>query len=308
MHDSKVAVGVDLGGTQIRAAVFDGSGARLGPMATRLTAAQSPRETTLGNFFDAIAEAEAKAEASLDGRLIEGVGIGSTGPHDPVCGVYHDPTNLPHLHGFNLIAAVEERCGRPARMTNDANAFALAETYYGSGRGASIVVGITLGTGCGCGIVIDGRILEGATANTGELYRAPLLGTNFDARLSGPGLEERWRDESPAEELPGAEIMRRATSGDLKALAAYDAFGRDVGDGLGIIASVLDPEIIVLGGSVTAGSAHFLETAITRLRERIAPNTAEALRVEPARLGGEAGALGAAALFFTDLPLGRRTH
>ena len=147
-------------------------------------------------------------------------------------------------------------------MTNDANAFALAEASFGAGLGAGIVLGVTLGTGCGCGIVVEGRLLEGATANAGELYRAPLLGANFDAMLSGRGLQRHY-EQVTGGAVPGAEVTRRASTGEGAALRALAAFGADVGAGLGVLVATLDPDIVVLGGSVTE--------ACPTLRRRCAP-------------------------------------
>ncbi|MBI4605904.1 MAG: ROK family protein [Planctomycetes bacterium] len=291
---SDLAVGVDLGGTKIAAGLFDREGRALGGLSTVPTEAHGPPERTIENLLGAVGEALARAE----GRRVIGIGFGSTGPLDPTLGVLLEAESLPRLHGFPLKATVEARIGVRVSITNDGNAFALAEALHGAGRGRGIVVGVTLGTGCGCGVVIHGRILEGATANTGELYRAPVAGATFDEVLSGRGLARLYLQEA-GREAPGADISRLADAGDPAALRAFGAFGRTVAQGLGIIASIVDPHVFVLGGSVAASFRHFEGSLQRDLPAYVAPQVAAKLEIVPSALGPGAGALGGAALVFS---------
>jgi len=298
--DAKVAshtihsVGVDLGGTKVAAALFTRAGELIGEIFQAPTLADQPREATLASIDRVIAAAMA---SNPSGGIIAGIGVGSTGPLDPDSGTILEAETLPALFHFPLAKTLEDRFGAAVRITNDANAFTLAEATHGAGRGHSIVMGITLGTGCGCGVVLRGAILEGASANTGEVYRAPLDGRTFDEVLSGTGLELRYRQRAKTS-ASGAEIDRRAREGEAAAHAAFDDFGADVAAGLGILAAVVDPGVIVLGGSVSSSYPHFRAALERELPRHVAPGVARGLRVVPAHLGARAGVLGAAALVF----------
>jgi glucokinase len=291
-----LAVGVDLGGTKIAAGLFDASGNLHGELFSRPTEADGPKERTIENLFQTVDEALKSAE--LSGGKPAGIGVGSTGPLDPVSGKLLEADNLPHLQHLNLREAIEARYGVAVQMTNDGNAFALAEAIHGAGKGCGIVVGVTLGTGCGCGIVIRGKILEGATANTGEVYRAPLRNFSFDEALSGRGLE-RIYSKRTGEARPGSEISRLADLGDTAAVEAFLDFGRLTGEGLGILAAVVDPHVIVLGGSVSRSFRHFSKTLREGLARHVAPQVSSGVQVVPAKLGALGGPLGAAALVFS---------
>lgn len=287
------AIGVDLGGTKIAAGLFDASGALLGALHRAPTLATGPREVTLASLHGVIARALGDLPPGM--RAL-GVGIGSSGPLDPVSGTILGATNLQNLSGFPLLEEVTRRFGLDAAITNDGNAFALAEAQFGAGAGESIVVGVTLGTGCGCGIVLGGQLLEGATANAGEVYLA-CAGPrgNFDEVLSGKGLS-RELELATGERVSGEEIHRRASQGDAAALAAYTSFGRAVGGGLATIVAVLDPRALVLGGSAARGLEWFLPALREELFRRVAPAIGQSLKILPSALGDCAGALGGAAL------------
>ncbi len=294
-----LALGVDLGGTKIAAGLFDDRGSRIGDLAIAPTEAHRPAGETVATLFRVIDQAAAHLP---NGRAISGIGIGSTGPLDPSTGTILEAETLPNLFHFPLTRTVAERFGLPVKITNDGNAFALAEALFGAARGHSIVVGVTLGTGCGCGIVIHGKILEGATANTGEVYRAPIAGRGFDEVLSGPGLETIYAELTTLK-ASGREISELARRGDAGATGAFSAFGRLLAEGLGTIAAVVDPSVIVLGGSVSASFELFAPSLREALPRYVAPQVARSLAILPATLGSSAGALGGAALFFSGDPI-----
>jgi glucokinase len=288
-----LALGVDLGGTKIAAGVFDGLGGLRGRLAVRPTQALGPAEGTVANLFAAIDAA--LATAGSEASRLGGIGVGTTGPLDPRAGTILEAETLPNLFHFPLRRALEDHYGLRAALSNDANCFALSEATFGAGRGEEIVVGITLGTGCGCGVVIRGRILEGATANAGEVYRALVGERTFDEALSGGGLERLYR-EGTGRAASGAEVSRLAAAGDAGALAAFASYGGWLARGLGIIAAVLDPGVIVLGGSVASAFPHFEAALRSDIGKYVAPAAARRLRIVPSQQGVEAGARGAAAL------------
>jgi len=296
VRSSQVALGVDLGGTKIAAGLFNERGGLHGKICIEPTQADKPRERTIESLFRAV---EGALRHVPRGKSLLGIGIGSTGPLDPATCTILEAETLPRLFYYPIGKALEKRFGLPVRMTNDGNAFALAEARFGAARGHSIVVGITLGTGCGCGVVIEGRILEGATANTGEVYRAPVSGKCFDEVLSSRGLMACFA-EATGRSAPGHEIYRLARKRDRSALRSYAEFGRRVAQGIGTIAAVLDPSVIVLGGSVAEGFEYFLPALRKDLPRYVAPQVVKHLRLRRSHLGSRAGALGGAALIYTS--------
>jgi len=280
-------LGIDLGGTKIAAGLFGAGSALLGPSVTAPTEASQPAEVTLRNL-------EQAARQALDGRSPVAVGVGSTGPVDAAAGRILDATSLPNLNFFDLGAWVEERFGAPMFIENDANCFALGEAVQGAGAGHQVVVGVTLGTGFGCGIVIGGVMHSGVTGNAGEVAECPVAGGSYDSMLSGAGVRRFYERvlNAPAE-LTARQIGDLAEAGDPHALAAWRHYGSAVGAALGTIAAVLDPSICVIGGSVAARLALFQEPLEARLRSILAPAAASRIHITAAQLGPAAGLIGA---------------
>ncbi|MBI3667353.1 MAG: ROK family protein [Acidobacteria bacterium] len=295
MRESGYLMGIDLGGTKIAAGVFSMDRRMLGEIATVPTQADQPAEVTLGNLKRVAAEACRAAGAE---GAPAAIGIGSTGPIEPQTGQVLDATSLPHLNFFELGVWVRQQLGAPVFMENDANCFALGEALQGAGAGRPVVVAVTLGTACGCGIVMEGRIYSGVTGNAGEVAFCPVAGDNFDNMLSGAGVQrfyERVRGPgSGPSSLSAKEIGDLGEQGDAQALEAWRAFGKALGTALGTIAAVLDPSICVVGGSVSARWNLFEAPMVARLKTIVAPPAAARLEVARAKLGPRAGVIGAA--------------
>lgn len=296
MADAPFVVGVDLGGTKIAAGLFDHQRRLLGEIAMFPTEADRPAEVALGNLKAAIEQAG--RGAGPDARP-SAIGIGCTGPVEAMTGRVLEAPSLPNLQFFDLGAWVREQFGVPLFLENDANCFALAEALEGAGAGHRVVVAVTLGTGFGCGIVIDGVMYAGTTGNAGEVGFCPIAGDTFDNMLSGAGVG-RWyeRVRGRPSSLSAREIGDLAEGGDAEALQAWRDYGDAVGAGLGTIAAVLDPSICVIGGSVAARLPLFESPLRGRLRAILAPAAGRALEITPASLGPAAGVIGAAAYAF----------
>ena len=287
-------IGIDLGGTKIAAAAFDLSGNRLGRVVRLPTMARMRRAVTLTNMKRVVKQA--KAEAGLEGTP-RAVGMGSSGPLDPKNGVLHDRDSLPNLVGFHVGMFSEAEFGAPLHLENDAACFALGEAIEGAGRSQPVVLGVTLGTGFGCGIAIDGRIYSGATHNAGEVANCQVGDSDFDHACSGDGLVRQYRRYGGSRALTGLDARQigdMAEKGDGPALEAWAAFGRTVGAAIATVCCVLDPSIVVLGGSVSRRLRLFEEPLLAAACE-ILPSTArKAFRVVPSQLGDAAGLTGAA--------------
>ena len=297
MDDNGFLLGIDLGGTKIAAGIFDGEHRLMGEIASVPTEGDRPAEVTLANLKRVAADAVSRA--SLDGVQFDAVGIGSTGPVDGAAGRILEATSLPHLNFFDLGAWVEQEFGAPLYMENDANCFALGEALQGAGAGHFTVVAVTLGTGFGCGIVIDGAMYSGATGNAGEVANCPVAGDTYDNMLSGAGVRRFYeRELGRPSPLSAREIGDLGERGDETAVRTWRDYGEAVGAALGTIAAVLDPSICVIGGSVSARLPLFEAPLMDRLRSILAPSAAARIQVARAQLGPAAGVIGAAEYAF----------
>lgn len=296
MGANALAVGVDLGGTKIAAGIFEPGGKLVGDLVIEPTLADGPAEGSWQAFLRAVDGVI--AGAGVDSGALDGIGVGAPGPLDASSGTLLEIPTLPGLQYFPLRGRLEQRYETRVEISNDGNCFALGEALYGAASSEAVVLGVTMGTGCGAGLVVDGRIHEGATFNAGEVYRAPCGERTFDEALSGPGLEQLYR-ERVGSNRPGPEISELARNGDPVAREVFEAFGVDVARGLGILAAVLDPQVIVLGGGVAAAFDCFGEVVKREIGHYLAPTAAEQLRIVASEAGAAAGAAGAAALVFS---------
>ncbi len=291
-----LAVGVDLGGTKIAAGVFEPDGKLLGGLAVEPTLADGPAEGSRQALLRAVDGA--LAGAGVDPGALAGIGVGSPGPLDAQSGTLLEIPTLPGLHYFPLRGTIAQHYGTQVEISNDGNCFALGEALYGAARAECVVLGVTIGTGCGAGLVVEGRIHEGATFNAGEVYRAPCGERTFDEALSGSGLQRLYL-ERVGHSRTGPEISDLARKGDPGAREVFEAFGVDVARGLGILAAVLDPQVIVLGGGVASAFDCFGEVVQREIGQYMAPTAAGQLRIVASEGGAAAGAAGAAALVFS---------
>ena len=308
-----LAIGVDIGGTKVAAGVVDERGGIVSS-ARRDTPSRDPAkiEEIIG---DVVRELQASHQ-------VEAVGIGAAGFVDSSRSTVIFAPNLA-WRDEPLRAAVENRCGLPVGVENDANAAAWAEARFGAGRGQKYLVILTLGTGLGGGLVVDGELYRGRLGIAGELGHVTVEPGGRRCGCGGRGCWERYASGralvreaqelaslSPAiasrllelaggepEAITGQAITQAAQEGDEAALEAFRVVGTWLGHGMAALAAVLDPGMFVLGGGVSAAGDLLREPAARTLQERI---TARAYREVPsvriAELGPEAGIVGAADL------------
>jgi fructokinase len=256
-----IRLGIDLGGTKIEGIALDARGATL---ARRRVA--TPREdyrATVAAVVRLVATLETEAGARGN------VGIGIPGAVSPKTGRLKN-ANSTWLIGTTFNRDMEAALGRPVRLANDANCFALSEAIDGAAAGASVVFGAILGTGVGGGIVIDGKALTGRNAIAGEWGHNPLPWPRDDERpgptcycgkqgcmetfLSGPGLARDYAAGAGSAASPPVspeEIETRAEAGETAALAALDRYEDRLARGLAQVINLVDPEVIVLGGGLS---------------------------------------------------------
>ncbi len=289
----KVVVGVDLGGTKIMAGLLSRSGRVLGRPVKVPTGASEPPQAIMGRICQSVEGALAAANKPFS--VVEGIGVGVPGPLDIKGGVFLDPIQLRTLHNFPIRRAMEERFDVPVAVNNDANCFVLAESRFGAATGAGTVIGFTLGTGFGCGIVIGQHIHIGATETAGEIWFSPYKASFIEDYVSGRGLTGSYRELS-GEEADPPQILEAAREGCPEALKAWAVFGKDLAYAVAWSINILDPDVVVLGGSLARGFEFFSPAMEESLRSHITGVPSEKTRVVRAKLGDSAGFVGAACL------------
>jgi len=296
-----VRLGIDLGGTKIEAAVLGRDG---GIVARRRvpTPAGDYRATVM-----AIVDLVGALEIELGAQCSVGVAI--PGAISPATGLVKN-ANSTCLIGHQFDRDLEAALGRPVRLANDANCFALSEAVDGAAAGARVVFGVILGTGVGGGVVVGGRVLTGPNAIAGEWGHNPLPSPSpadlpappcycgrsgcIETYLSGPGLAADHRRAS-GQNLSGEAIAAAAGSGDAAAEASLRRYEARLARALAGVINILDPEIIVLGGGLS-GIARLYE-AVPRLWKAHVFSDTVATRLTPPRHGDASGVRGAAWLW-----------
>jgi fructokinase len=290
-----IRIGVDFGGTKIEAAALDAEGrfqARV-RQATPLDYADR-----LEAARQAVAEAERQAGARVDR-----IGVGGPGSVSPVSGLLRN-SNSTVLNGRPLPADLARALGRPVRYANDANCLALSEATDGAAEGAAMVFAVIVGTGCGGGVVSDGRVAEGRNGVAGEWGHTPLPWPKTDEYpgpkcwcgrrgclelwLSGPGFAHHAGRS-------GEDAAATAARGDGEAIALLDVYADRVARGLAVVVDVLDPEVIVLGGGMS--NIGRLYEVLPQMIERHVFSDVFATPVVQALHGDSSGVRGAAWLW-----------
>jgi fructokinase len=295
-------IGVDLGGTKIEAVALSPAGDVI--ERRRIATPQGGYDSVVRGIADLVAAVEARIAA----RALA-IGIGIPGSLSPANGLVRN-ANSTVLIGHALDRDLAEALGRPVRLSNDANCFALAEAMAGAGQGADTVFGVILGTGVGGGIVTAGRVIAGRNLITGEWghNRLPALSPDdldaphcycgrdgcIEAWCSGPGLSADHH-RATGETLDAAAIASRAASGDTAAQATLERHLRRLALALAGVVNVLDPDAIVLGGGLSN-----LDHLYNRLPVAMSPHVFSDVFDTPIltnRLGDSAGVIGAAWLW-----------
>ncbi|MGA8111258.1 MAG: ROK family protein [Acidobacteriaceae bacterium] len=309
------AIGVDLGGTNLRVAAVRPEGERLETVSLRTRLEAGPAAV-----LDDMAAAIGKLLEKQTGELI-GIGAGSPGPLELPAGVLHHPPNLPGFDGLNLRTELERRVGRAVHVDSDGNLAAYGEALLGAGRtfGSDSLMMYTLGTGVGSGIVLEGRIWRGMQGAAGESGHGPLLADGPVCGCGARGCLEMYASATAivrrAKELGlGADgsltssgVAKLAEAGDARALQVFDEAGRALGLSLAHLVNALDLPLYVIGGGAAAAWPLFAPRMFATLREgsyvyRMSmprdPYVFEKgkTHIAPAQLGSEAGILGAALL------------
>lgn len=276
---SEAIVGIDLGGTNVRAGrVLEGEIERL---ASRRISADAPEERVLEEIFESV-------DRVWDGS-VGGIGCGVPSLVDVDRGIVYSVENIPSWREVALKERLEERYGVDAFINNDANAFAVGELHFGKARGYRDVVAMTIGTGLGAGIVIDGRLHSGSNCGAGEIGAMPRRRRQIEHYCSGAFFQREAGE-------PGDRTFARAERGDPEALRLFHRFGVELGHAVLVALYAYDPELVVLGGSISKAYRFFEEGLRERLRDFAYPHALARLTLTVSEIENVA-VLGAAALY-----------
>ncbi len=312
----KAAVGVDLGGTNIKSVLVDITRGKATDQGSRPSQAEAGVARVVENL--ALAAESLKASADRSGTRVTAIGVGSAGLVDR--GVVRNSPNLPGWQGaVPLRRLLEKRLARhrlPVSVENDVNAFVVAETRLGAARGLDNVIGLTLGTGVGGGIIAGGRLYRGTTGGAGELGHMVIRHDGPACKCGNRGCLEslvgsqaivnryndlRFRAHLRMEaNVTVKEIVERARRRDQQAALALSETGRLLGIGLANIANIFNPQAVVIGGGISQAGRLIVRPAIDEMRRRAMPYNVKGLKVLLASLGPMSGAIGAALVSLTD--------
>jgi len=296
---SNVVIGLDIGGTKLAGEVLDRQ-AQLLERRERPTRAAEGAQVSLGQVWEILEELR---EAAAKHGTLDGVGICAPGPLNPETGVIFNPTNMPGWVDVPLAAEVIRRFQVPCRVENDANGAGLAEALFGAGRGFRSVFYVTPSTGVGTSIILDGKVYHGKNGAAGEGghvtidYRSPAVCNCgsigcIEALASGTSISRRAGRTAE-------ELARDAAAGDQSALRVLDETGEMLGAWLGSVVSLLDPDVIVIGGGVSRiGEPLFRKIRDTVPKRTINPFAA-ATPIVPALLDRDVGIYGGAAVILS---------
>lgn len=297
---NKILIGVDFGGTKILTGAMSKNGEILCEPVKISTISKEVPEKIIKSITDSIELIFQRIGSRVSD--VTSIGLGVTGPLDIKNGIILECPQLPTLHFFPLKKAIEEYFELPVFMNNDANCLIYGETLFGSGVGKNNVVGFTLGTGIGCAIIIDRKILNGFTDSAGEIWPSPYRTGTIEDFVSGTGVSKIYkeifmqRESGTLSEISALEIAQLAENGDSNAIITWEEFGKHLSVAVSWAINLIDPEIIILGGSITNAFKFFSPSLEKNLRRQICSVPAARTKIEIAKLGANAGFIGAAAL------------
>lgn len=315
-------LGIDIGGTKLAVVVADFDGTILHKV-RRPTESQRGPDSIVDTLVDMCKQVLTETGTTAD--RIAGVGISCGGPLDTETGIIYSPPNLPGWDAYPLKQQLEAKLSLPVIIENDANASGLAEWMFGAGRGTKHLLYMTMGTGIGGGIVVDGQIYHGANDSAGEvghqilIPEGPLCGCGrrgcLEALCSGPSIARRareWIAHSPStrilefaggciEDVRAEHVVQAAQEGDALALRLVDQTAYYMGWGIANVVNILNVELVVLGTVAVAAGNLLLDPMNQYMRRFAMDRPGEIARIVPAQLGELVQDLAAVALVVAAL-------
>jgi glucokinase len=273
-------LGVDLGGTNVRAGIVKDN--RLVKVAASAINGQGSQKEVVEQVFGVM--------DPLVHRGLKGIGVGVPSVVDLKRGIIYDVVNIPSWKKVPLKDFLEKRYRLPVYINNDANCFAVGEKYFGQARNYDNAVGLIVGTGLGAGVITNGKLYSGANCGAGEFGMISYLDHNHEYYASGQFFKNVYRTS-------GRELSERAKRGDAEALRIFAEFGGHLGEAIKTILYAVDPDIIVLGGSVSQSYRFFRQAMWESIGTFIYTLVLKNIKVGVTRVRNIA-ILGAAALYY----------
>lgn len=297
------SIGVDLGGTNLRVAAIDSHGKILQRESVAACFDKGPVRVVNG-----IVEIIERVRTRADDHELRGVGIGVPGFIDMDLGVIVGSANLPGFQGFPVRDEVQRRLGTPILLENDANAAALGEMWMGAGKNVRDLILLTLGTGIGGGIVIDGKVLHGAHGMAGEFGHTTVIPEGNPCGCGNRGCLEKHASASAiaamgsmmhfGREVTSEEVYELALAGNERAKMVFESMGRALGIAMANLINIFNfPLYLISGGPLPAWN-FFAPSMLAEVNSRSFIFGRGATRIEKALLAGDAGLYGAAYLPF----------
>lgn len=290
MHEPQV-IGIDLGGTAIKLGRFAEDGTCL-----QLLSVATPQPATP----EAVVEVMVDAIAQLDpNRQNIAIGVGTPGPADATGRIARVAINLTNWHDVPLADWLEAKTGLPTVLANDANCAGLGEAWLGAGCRFRNLILLTLGTGVGGAIILDGKLFVGHLGAGGELGLITLNPDGPACNSGNQGSLEQYVSVPAIRRRTGlepAQLGALAKAGNTDALTFWHNYGKDLGAGLASLIYILTPEAIIIGGGVSASAEFFFPAVQAEIERRVLPSSRAGIQLLPAQLGNQAGTVGAAKL------------
>jgi glucokinase len=322
----RVAIGIDLGGTNIKAGLVRESDGEVLVRFGIPTKAHEGREGVLFRLLELTRKAldsPALTKAMASGAEVAGVGIGTPGAIDSARGYVFRADNIPGWSGTDIAGRFRQEFDFPVKVHNDANVYAFGEYMFGAGRGAGVLLAFTLGTGIGGGIVIGGKIFEGASGFAAEFGHMPLEAGGRQCTCGGQGCLEAYASATAIvkiareaiengadtslpkkgralEKLTAAKIHEVAVDGDELSRKIIREAAEMLGRGVATVMNCFDPDVVVLGGGVAAMGDMLFDPVREFVEDRVFFAKYTDYKIVPATLGSDAGVIGAAGLVFSE--------
>lgn len=313
---AKNRIGIDVGGTNVKIALVDSDG-KIGYSNTIPTRAEMGYEYTINNMKQAIRDL--MTETKLSAKDIEGIGFGLPGQVDFKSGIVRLITNIPGWVEIPLAKMIEDEFHIPTRIDNDVRCAALGELNFGAGKGCENLICITVGTGIGSGLIINGKLVRGASNAAGEIghiklqmHDGPICGCGdtgcLEAFASGPsivamaeeyimgGKSTKYREMANGGAITPFIVAEAAKAGDPVARRIFTRMGEYIGIGMASVVNLLNPERIIVGGGVADAGDILLTPLKETIKKRAMKIAGETVQVVPAQLGNTAGVIGASLL------------